>query len=77
MRTAIGLFHLFHSFSVHLEYSLYILIVSSVSVTEKKTCPQKNLRGFCAVYVFQSGFRGLAVMNDYSCDVYVSNRGLS
>ena len=32
-----------------LEYSLYILIVSSVSVTEKKTCPKKNLHGFCAV----------------------------
>ena len=32
-----------------LEYSLYILIVLSVSVTEKKTCPKKNLRGFCAV----------------------------
>ena len=32
-----------------LEYSLYILIVTSVSVTEKENVPKKNLRGFCAV----------------------------
>ena len=38
----------------NLEYSLYILIVSSVSVTEKKTCPKKNLRVFCAVSIFFS-----------------------
>ena len=30
-----------------LEYSLYILIVSSVSVTEKKTCPKKT----CVVFM--------------------------
>ena len=53
MRTAIGLFHLFHSVSVHL-FSLCILHVSFVSVTKKrkKKHAKKNLCGFCAVYDF-------------------------
>ena len=39
-----------------LEFSLYFLTVSSVSVTEKKTFPpKKTLRGFCAVYLFIAG----------------------
>ena len=37
-----------------LEYSLYILIVTSVSVTEKKTCPKKT----CVVFVqYMCGIR--------------------
>ena len=38
-----------------LEFSLYILNVSSVSVMEKNV-PQKNLCGFCAVYAQKRGF---------------------
>ena len=38
-----------------LEYSLYILIVTSVSVTEKKTCPKKTCVVFVQ-YLFQEVF---------------------
>ena len=51
MRTAIGLFHFFHSVSVHFRVFHIYLTVSSVSVTEKKNVSKKNLHGFCAVYI--------------------------
>ena len=59
MRTAIGLFLLFQSVSVHFRVFLIYFNVSTVSVTVKKKkkkkkkgkrAPKKNLHGFCAEY---------------------------
>ena len=50
MRTAIGLFHLFHSFSVHFRVFLIYFNCYICFCYGEKNVPKKNLRGFCAVY---------------------------
>ena len=49
MRTAIGLFHLFHSFSVHFRVFLIYFNCFICFCYGEKNVPKKNLRGFCAV----------------------------
>ena len=49
VRTAIGLFHLFHSFSVHFRVFLIYFNCYICFCYGEKNVPKKNLRGFCAV----------------------------
>ena len=50
VRTAIGLFHLFHSFSVHFRVFLIYFNCFICFCYGENNVPKKNLRGFCAVY---------------------------
>ena len=49
VRIAIGLFHLFHSFSVHFRVFLIYFNCYICFCYGEKNVPKKNLRGFCAV----------------------------
>ena len=49
MRTAIGLFDLFHSFSVHFRVFLIYFNCFICFCYGEKNVPKKDLRGFCAV----------------------------
>ena len=63
VRTAIGLVHLFHSFSVHFRVFLIYFNCFICFCYGEKNVPKKNLRGFCAVCGVSGGQNYIGVFS--------------